>query len=114
MSAVAEPLPRADSETTPPSDYGSYSAVARALSGVLRLGDDAQRCFAVRALGRIGARDDLQLLIRATQDPDEDVRCEAVDALGRLGGAEAVTALLVGAPILLIGASILAAELVLA
>lgn len=94
MSAVAEPLPHADAETTPPSDDGSDSAVARALSGVLRQGDDAQRCFAVRALGRIGARDALELLIGVMHDQDEDVRCEAVDALGRLGGAEAVAALL--------------------
>lgn len=94
MSAVAEPLPRADAEATPTGDDGSDSAVARALAHILRQGDDAQRCSAARALGRIGARDAIPLLIGAMQDPDEDVRCEAVDALGRLGGAGAVAALL--------------------
>ena len=94
MSAVAEPLPRADAEATPSGADGSVSAVARALARILREGDGAQRCFAARALGRIVACDALPLLIDATQDEDEDVRCEAVDALGRLGGAGAVTALL--------------------
>jgi HEAT repeat protein len=94
VSVVAEPLPGADAVVTPPGDDGSAGAVERALGRVLQQGDDAQRCFAARALGRIGARDALQPLIGATQDPDEDVRCEAVDALGQLGGAEAVAALL--------------------
>ena len=94
MSAVAEPLPSPAAEAVPPDDDGSAGAVVRSIVRVLREGDGAQRCFAVRALGRIGARDALQPLISATQDPDEDVRCEAVDALGRLGGAGAVAALL--------------------
>ncbi len=94
MSAVAEPLPSSAAEAMQPDDDGSAGAVVRSIVRVLRDGDGAHRCFAVRALGRIGARDAIQPLIGATQDPDEDVRCEAVDALGQLGGVGAVAALL--------------------
>ncbi len=78
MSAVAEPLPLPAAEAMQSEDVGSAGAVVWSIVRVLREGDDAQRCFAVRALGRIGARDALQHLVGATQDPDEDVRCEAV------------------------------------
>lgn len=57
-------------------------------------GDGAQRCFAARALGRIGQPSAIDTLIAALEDEDEDVRTEAAEALGLIGDRRAGPALM--------------------
>lgn len=61
------------------------ASACTALGRVLADGNDAQRCCAVRALGRIGDPAAVGRLIEALMDEDEDVRADAAEALGRLG-----------------------------
>ena len=61
---------------------------------VLAEGDDAYRCYAARALGRIGDPAAVDGLIDALRDPDEDVRADAAEALGCLGDGRAAAALI--------------------
>jgi HEAT repeat protein len=64
-----------------------------ALCRVVEAGDDAQRCLAVQALGRIGDVHAVDVVIGRLLDPDEDVRVDAAEALGRIGDKRAAAAL---------------------
>ncbi len=68
--------------------------IGEALTGVLKRGRDAHRCFAAQALGRIGHGPAVAALIERLGDEDEDVRIDAAEALGRLGDPRAGAALL--------------------
>ncbi len=70
------------------------ASACTALGRVLADGDDAQRCCAVRALGRIGDPAAVGRLIEALMDEDEDVRADAAEALGRIGDERAAAALI--------------------
>ena len=58
-------------------------AVSDAICRVLREGIDVHRCLAARALGRIGRAEDVDTLVAALLDEDEDVRTDAAAALAR-------------------------------
>lgn len=70
------------------------SEVCDALCRVLREGNDAQRCLAAQALGRIGDRDAVAALTVFLMDEDEDIRVDAAEALGLLRDIGAGAALL--------------------
>lgn len=101
LTAVSRGWPElAPVEAVVYSPYGAggfddRERVIAALRAVLARDNEALRCGAVRALARIGARDErsAQALIAALRDPDSDVRADAAAALGRMRVAEAIEAL---------------------
>ena len=68
-------------------------ATATALLGLLKSKNEALRCLAAQALGRIGEPGALEPLAASLQDEDEDVCHDAAQALGRLGDRRAVAPL---------------------
>lgn len=86
----------ADSVThagSPPTPAGQADVVA-ALCVLLRQGDEADRCYACRALGVLRDPASLEPLIERLHDEDVDVCVDAAEALGRLGSGLATEALL--------------------
>lgn len=65
-----------------------------ALRRLLFAGDEADRCFAARTLGVLGAETAVADLARCLRDTDVDVCVDAAEALGRIGSADAVPHLL--------------------
>ncbi len=65
-----------------------------ALCHLLSHGDEADRCYASRALGRLGDTDALPALIERLGDEDPDVCIDAAEALAGIGDPEAVSPLL--------------------
>jgi HEAT repeat protein len=85
------------------SNVGLRNAAVEALAAIgrpsvgplgtaLEAGGD-HRKFLIDALGAIGDRSAVNVLVRRLDDPDENVRAAAAEALGNLGGADAVSAL---------------------
>lgn len=70
------------------------SDVATRLGTVVRQGNDAERCLAVRALGARGGAGAVATLIEALRDHDPDVRCDAAIGLATRAAREAEEALL--------------------
>lgn len=66
----------------------------RPLVELLRHGDEEQRTRACRALGRLGLRTSVGVLVSALADPSQSVRAQAARALAELGDARGVPALL--------------------
>ena len=69
------------------------SPVIDALCRLLETGDEADRCYAARALGSAGDPAAVPPLLERLRDEDIDVCVDAAEALGRIGSAEAVPAL---------------------
>ena len=72
-------------------------ARGRAINALVRLlevGDEADRCYACRALGVVGSPESVPALLERLRDEDVDVCVDAAEALGRVGDSTAVPALL--------------------
>ncbi len=63
------------------------------LCRLVQTGDEADRCYASRALGILGDTAAVDVLIERLRDEDVDVAIDAAEALGNIGAAEAVSAL---------------------
>lgn len=72
----------------------SAEDVAAKLREIAADGIDIHRCAAVQALGLINATGNLEVLIEALLDEDEDVRTDAASALGHIGDISVADALL--------------------
>lgn len=73
---------------------GIKSQVIKALGGLLSNGDEADRCYASRALGALADSQATPWLIDRLRDDDIDVCIDAAEALGSIGDRSAVSALL--------------------
>ncbi len=80
-------------DATAPRVARERNGVVRALGDLIGSGDEADRCYACRALGVLADRAALPLLVERLEDPDIDVCVEAAGALGALGDPAAVGAL---------------------
>ena len=68
--------------------------VIKSLSELIAKGDEADRCYACRALGAIGGSGAIPVLTERLRDEDIDVCIDAAEALGHLREPAAVSALL--------------------
>ena len=68
--------------------------VVEALSNLLATGDEADRCYAARALGKLGDNAALDALVERLRDEDIDVCVDAAEALGQICDLRAVEPLL--------------------
>ena len=71
-----------------------YEETLDTLCKLLETGDDADRCYASRALGTLGDATAVDRLIERLRDEDLDVAMDAAEALGNIGSRKAVPALL--------------------
>ncbi len=71
-----------------------YKETLDTLCELLETGDDADRCYASRALGTLGDATAVDRLIERLRDSDLDVAIDAAEALGNIGSDKAVPALL--------------------
>lgn len=65
-----------------------------ALTRLLETGDEADRCYAARALGVFGGNTAVDALIARLRDEDIDVCVDAAEALGRIGSGRAIPSLI--------------------
>jgi HEAT repeat protein len=72
----------------------SPTPITDALRRLLQTGDEADRCYAARALGIAGDSSSVAPLSKCLRDEDIDVCVDAAEALGRIGAAEAIPALM--------------------
>ena len=68
--------------------------VIKSLCRLIETGDEVDRCYVVRTLGVLGAREVIPTLVDCLRDEDIDVSIDAAEALGRLGHPDAIPALL--------------------
>ncbi len=68
--------------------------VIESLCHLTSTGDEADRCYASRALGALGDTSAIPTLVQCLRDEDIDVSIDAAEALGRIGNPSAVPALL--------------------
>lgn len=69
------------------------SKAVSALCELLGNGDEADRCYASRALGQLGDISAIPDLIKRLHDEDVDVCIDAAEALGKMGATDAISEL---------------------
>jgi len=69
------------------------SKAVSALCELLGNGDEADRCYASRALGELGDINAIPDLIKRLHDEDVDVCIDAAEALGKMGATDAISEL---------------------
>ena len=72
----------------------SLHQATRALTNLLETGDEADRCYAARALGVFGDESVVDALIARLRDEDIDVCVDAAEALREIGSTKAVPSLI--------------------
>lgn len=72
----------------------TYKKTVDTLCQLLQTGDEADRCYAARALGLLRDTASVETLIERLRDEDLDVAIDAAEALGNIGSTEAVPALI--------------------
>jgi len=68
--------------------------VIETLCHLTSTGDEADRCYASRALGALGDTSAIPALVQCLRDEDLDVSIDAAEALGRIGNPSAIPPLL--------------------
>ncbi len=76
------------------ADSRHYTDTVNALTALLKNGNEADRCYAAQALGKIKDQTTIPLLIEKLRDEDVDVCSDAATALGAIGHVSALPALL--------------------
>ena len=71
-----------------------YHQATQSLRKLLSEGDEVDRCYAARALGIMGDKEAVELLIDSLRDEDIDVCVDAVEALGRIGDISAAPSII--------------------
>ncbi len=79
---------------TPNRTMTTYKKTVDILCQLLQTGDEADRCYAARALGLLRDRTSVETLIERLRDEDLDVVIDAAEALGNIGSTAAVSALI--------------------
>lgn len=71
-----------------------HAEIVKAIAGLLTTGDEADRCYASQALGRLKSPLANAALVERLRDEDIDVCIDAAEALGRIGSPDSVSPLL--------------------